>query len=131
MVVTIKRTYHEQITTGVLKVDEKIICMTLELPNRANQRNISCIPEGLYNVTKQSATQSRPYNFFRIQLVQGRDGILIHKITYVRDLRGCIGVGKIIVELNNGRTKMMTGSGEALTELYKMLPEQFTIKIYS
>ena len=131
MTVTIERTYNTKQTTGIFTVDEKIICLTMELPWMKNERMISCVPEGLYNVIKQSATKYRPYNFFRFTHVPGRDGILIHKITYVKDLKGCIGVGKELRDLNKDGTMDMIRSGEALAELYSLLPDNFTVRIIS
>jgi len=129
MTATIKRTYFGNITLGKWMHEDEVICLTMELPWKENTRMISCVPEGIYQVIKQSATKMRPYNFFRLPQVPGRDGILIHKITYVKDLKGCIGVGKELRDLNRDGLKDMLRSGEALTQLYELLPDTFTLKI--
>ena len=125
----IVRTYNKKITTGNWMHDDELICHTLELPWQGNERRISCIPEGFYNVIKQKASNTRPYDFFRITNVQGRSGILIHKITYVKDLLGCIGVGMELKDLNRDGTVDMIRSGEALSKLMSILPDQFTLNI--
>ena len=33
-------------TFGVLRLDGKVFCVTLELPDRGNKVNVSCIPVG-------------------------------------------------------------------------------------
>ena len=131
MKVNIIRTYSDKITTGVLSVEDRFMTHTMELPWNNNNRNISCIPEGMYQVIKQSATKIRPYDYFRFVHVDGRTGILIHRITYVKDLRGCIGVGREWFDINKDGTPDLIKSGQALTEMIKILPDQFTITIKS
>lgn len=129
MNLTLNRDYLAKCTTGVLTGPNDLLLCTLELPWNANQRNISCIPEGIYSVIKQSATQSRPYNFFRLPTVPGRSGILIHKITYVKDLKGCIGIGMKLSDINKDGIPDMIKSTEGLAKLWEVTPEQFTITI--
>lgn len=54
MKVVISRTYEKDSTKGSLYIfdGEKLIyrCKTLELPSNGNQHNVSCIPEGEYEV---------------------------------------------------------------------------------
>jgi len=131
MIFNLKRTYNEKTTTGFLTLESKFSIRTLELPYLSNMRNVSCIPEGVYHVIKQSATQERPYNFFRFWSVPNRSGILIHKITYVKDLKGCIGVGLILLENPENKSVKMLESTTALNKLWLEAEEQFAIKIFS
>jgi len=114
---------------GSFLVNGKEICKTMELPWRENQRSISCIPAGVYDVIKQPPKADRPYPYFRFTSVPGRSGILIHKITYVSGLKGCIGVGKATQDLNGDGIPDIIRSGEALTELINLLPDKFQITI--
>lgn len=114
---------------GSFEVDGKEICKSLELPWKENQRSISCIPAGTYDVIKQPPKADRPYAYFRFVSVPGRSGILIHKITYVTGLKGCIGVGKATADLNHDGLPDIIRSGEALAELINLLPDKFQITI--
>jgi len=123
---------------GSFEIDGKEICKTLELPWKDNARSISCIPLGTYTVTKEkpipandpSGRKERPYWHFRFHNVPWRSGVLIHKITYVTGLRGCIGVGKATQDLNGDGVPDIIRSGEALQELVNLLPDKFQLEIY-
>jgi len=131
MKTTITRIYSTKITTGVFSMESGFMTNTMELPWVNNARNISCIPEGLYEVIKQKATKTRPYDFFRLMFVPNRSGILIHRITYVKDLRGCIGVGREWFDLNKDGIPELIRSGDALREMINRLPDTFTLEIKS
>ena len=57
----IRDTFTEESTIGELFINGERICDTLERPYFNNQRNISCIPEGVYPVRlrlpRESATR--------------------------------------------------------------------------
>lgn len=129
MLLTLFRNYQEKYTIGDLVHHDGLIVKTLELPWRDNERNMSCIPEGQYQVIKQLATKTRPYNFFRLMFVKDRSGILIHKITYVKDLKGCIGVGMSMTDLNRDGIPDMLRSSVALAEIWDYCPDSFTLLI--
>lgn len=107
----------------------ELICKTMELPWKSNKRGISCIPDGTYLVVKQPPKPGRDYPYFRIPDVEGRSGILIHRITYVKDLRGCIGVGGRFVDLNKDGVPDMVDSGKKLQWMIDNLPDQFLLVI--
>ena len=71
------------------------MCDTLELPWKDNQRNISCIPEGVYKVRLRLARESatRDYLHLLVQDVPNRDWILFHRGNSAKDTSGCILVG--------------------------------------
>jgi hypothetical protein len=80
------RRYDPDGTNGALKL---VVCNTIELPWLRNQRNISCIPEGRYELKKR-VTKKRGQHLLVLN-VKGRDGILIHSANDARkELRGCI-----------------------------------------
>jgi hypothetical protein len=122
---------------GSFEIDGKEICKTLELPWKGNQRSISCIPAGTYTVTKEppipandpSGRKERPYWHFRFHNVPGRSGVLIHRITYIRGLQGCIGTGFATKDLNSDGLPDMIDSGKALAELVRILPDRFKLII--
>ena len=80
------RTYNPEGTNGELKL---MVCNTIELPWLQNKRNISCIPEGRYEL-KMRETKKRGQHLLVVN-VKGRDGILIHPANDAKkDLQGCI-----------------------------------------
>ena len=91
----IRDTYTEESTIGELFINGERICDTLERPYFNNQRNISCIPEGVYPVRlrlpRESAT--RDYIHLLVQDVPDRDWILFHRGNYPYQSQGCILVG--------------------------------------
>ena len=80
------RTYGPQGTNGELYYQ---ICKTIELPWLQNQRSISCIPEGRYELKKRF---TKKHNLHLLVVdVTGRDGILVHPANdALSELRGCI-----------------------------------------
>ena len=83
-----------EVTLGVLQLG-KFIFSTLELPYRDNQRNISSIPEGSYDVFLN------PKNTYELKDVPERGGIQIHVGNIVSDIRGCILLGLRFGTLQN------------------------------
>ena len=91
----IRDTFSKESTIGELFINGERICDTLENPWQDNQRNISCIPEGVYPVRlrlpRESAT--RDYIHLLVKDVKDRDYILIHIGNTAKDTSGCILVG--------------------------------------
>lgn len=128
--VTVERVYLPTETLGSMYDQHGIfLCKVMELPWKDNQRSISCIPEGIYKVIKQPPKEDRPYPYFRLPNVPGRSGILIHKISYVSGLKGCLGVGMEFKDLNNDGVPDIIRSGEALQMLIDTLPDEFELEI--
>jgi hypothetical protein len=83
------RAYDPDGTNGELRCGGKTICFTIELPWLGNQRNISCMPEGRYELKKRFVQK------FGLHLllvdVPDRSWILIHPANDVKtQLKGCI-----------------------------------------
>ena len=91
----IRDTFTEESTIGELFINGERICDTLERPYFNNQRNISCIPEGVYPVRlrlpRESAT--RDYIHLLVQDVPDRDWILVHRGNFPYQSQGCLLVG--------------------------------------
>jgi len=92
----IRDTFTEKSTIGKLFINGEEFCDTLELAWRDNQRRISCIPAGEYNVRirKASESGSRNYVHLLIQDVPNRDYVLFHRGNTAKDSRGCVLVGQ-------------------------------------
>jgi len=80
------RTYDPEGTNGELKL---VVCNTIELPWLQNERNVSCIPEGRFELRKRFIKK------FGLHLlvvdVPDRSWILIHPANDAKtQLKGCI-----------------------------------------
>ena len=109
---------------GLTKVFE---CKTMELPWFNNQRKISCIPAGSYQVRKHNSPSLG--KVFKVFDVPDRSEILIHKGNYNSNSLGCILVGKEFVDINDDGTTDITGSGATLELMLMHLPAEFEILI--
>lgn len=115
---------------GTIELDDCTI-YTLELPWRNNERGMSCIPHGLYEVTPhgwEEDTQVKFKQTYHIQDVVGRSAILIHVGNYTKDTDGCVLVGmgfKVDAE-----SVMITNSKVAMNKLRQTLgTSEFKINI--
>lgn len=87
-------------TFGLFAIDG-VHWNSLELPNRNNKSNISCIPEGEY-ICKTRYSPSFRKTLYMLQNVKDRSFILIHGANFAGDKRkgyqshlaGCIALGK-------------------------------------
>lgn len=144
MYAVIKRTYQEKETLGDLTVfddsDKKLgydfpvyTCKTLELPNKNNERQISCIPEGEYETVK--IISSTKGACFLLKNVPGRTAIEIHIGNFASgkkvDTQGCILPGLQYRDMNNDGTMDIIQSTQALDSLLQLLPNKFILKIHS
>lgn len=78
-------------TFGILHFDGVPRLVTLELPWRNNQRNVSRIPLGSYQLAR---VQSQRFgNTFEVKNVPERSAILFHAGNIPADTQGCILVG--------------------------------------
>lgn len=83
------RSYHADGTNGKLIHKQKRVCYTIELPWLQNRSNVSCIPEGRYQVVKRF-TNERGWHLYLPDVSQ-RSWILFHPANdALNDLRGCI-----------------------------------------
>ena len=91
----LRDTFTDESTIGELFLNGERICDTLENSWQDNQRNISCIPEGVYPVRLRLPRESgtRDYLHLLVQEVPNRDWILFHRGNTAKDTSGCILVG--------------------------------------
>lgn len=116
---------NEHGTFGVLSMEGKPLCVTLELPWKQNKPKVSCIPEGIYHCVPHSG--QRFSNVWRLLDVPGRDSILIHAGNTVDDIQGCILVGMSFGEIK-GKPAVLQ-SQDALDMLRRKLPKEFTLQV--
>ena len=87
------RKYYPNGTNGILRLSQDnkhgIICYSIELPWKNNQHQVSCIPEGRYELGKRYSP--RLGHHLQVLNVPGRDFILIHPANdALKELEGCI-----------------------------------------
>ncbi|WP_321404524.1 DUF5675 family protein [Maridesulfovibrio sp.] len=75
-------------TLGIFKADGKAICWMLEEPWQNNKQNVSCIPEGEYEVDYEYSP-SKGRALWTIKDVPHRDYVRIHSGNTVDDTEGC------------------------------------------
>ena len=94
------RAYFEEGTNGALFNSGRFLCHTIELPWNDNKRNISCIPEGVYEVEPRFSKRFKHHLI--LKAVKDRSFILFHPANdALKELQGCIapvtylsGIGK-------------------------------------
>ena len=101
MQLDLTRVYKRGGTNGTLTLNGHFVCFTIELPWKENQTNISCIPEGNYEL--RSRTSTKFGNHLEILDVPDRSYILIHPANdAVKELRGCIAPVNLLTGIGNG-----------------------------
>ena len=132
MKAVLSREYNNLQTLGrmVLFEGSKVILQlyTLELPDLGNQKNISCIQEGEYEVHRIYSPKFG--KCFHLQDVPGRSEILIHKGNYNKDTHGCILVGMDRADINGDGVTDVIESSLAMDKLQNVITEDvFTLII--
>jgi hypothetical protein len=106
---------------------------TLELPNRGNKPNISCIPTGEYDVSLRFSPHFQK-TLYHVKKVPKRTYILFHganfggdtSLGYQTHLQGCITLGKKMGKMQ----RCLFNSGQAISEFMRYLnKESFKITI--
>lgn len=89
MLLWLTRTYFPDGTNGKLLCKGKLLCNTIELPWRNNEKRVSCIPEGKYFIEKRYSSKFQWH--LEVMDVNNRSFILFHPANNaLRDLNGCI-----------------------------------------
>lgn len=135
MKAVLSREYSPTETKGIFLIldGSKVITKvnTIELPDNGNQKNVSCIPEGKYEVHK--ITSPSRGKCFHVQNVPGRSEILIHIGNYAAgthpDTKGCILPGLSYTDVNQDGFIDIAESTLAMQRLLKYLPDKFELHI--
>lgn len=85
------RSYESDRTNGIIELPDGHLIKTLELPNKNNQVNVSCIPEHQYIISRDHTGK---HQYFKVNDVPNRTHIEIHLATKPSHLLGCIGIYK-------------------------------------
>ena len=100
---------HETFGTfGVLRLQKRAFCVTLEPPDKENQQSVSSIPAQQY-ICKRYSSQSYP-NTWQITNVPGRSKVLIHAGNTVDHTEGCILLAQYFGKLKGDRAVLNSGN---------------------
>lgn len=126
--VIIRRIYLPSGTLGQVHVkddcDEYLFsCKSLELPDKGNEKSISCIPEGYYQCEK-TYSPAFDQELYLVKDVPNRSGIRIHPANYTRQLKGCIALGQKHTDLDKDGHYDVTSSVSTVEEFEKILQDQ-------
>ncbi len=89
MILFLTRTYFPEGTNGTLMCEGKLVCHTIELPWKNNEKRVSCIPEGKYFIRKRHSQKFKWH--IEVIDVENRSFILFHPANNaLKELNGCI-----------------------------------------
>ena len=109
----IRDTFTDKSTLGKLYFDGEFYGHTLELPWKDNEKRVSCIPKGVYEVKKRHTEESKyKYEHLHILDVENRELILLHIGNYPKNSKGCILLGN---------TRALNFVGESRKAFYKLM----------
>lgn len=131
----ISRRYRPNETTGkwiVFDQDNKVFeLVSVELPDRGNREDCSCIPEGTYILKKTTRANGDPA--FLVENVPGRSEIMVHILNFAAgkkiQTRGCIGPGMYLTDINWDGFLDAAESTKAMKKLLDVLPDESTLII--
>lgn len=95
-------------------------CITLERGWNQNIPQISCIPEGLYDIELEYSNAFKK-NLWELKDVLGRSEIKIHNLNHWYQSKGCIGVGRSIANLDFDNIPDITSSVSTLRSFHKAM----------
>jgi hypothetical protein len=128
---------NDKQTLGVLSVSNSngFVCKTLELPDKNNASQVSCIPSGVYicKYTKSplfSQKAGHDVYTYEIQNVPNRGGIRIHSANYARQLLGCVALGDSHKDIDSDGQLDVIHSGDTVKKFEEaMNKETFELTI--
>jgi|TARA_B110000908_G_scaffold117875_1_gene138185 hypothetical protein len=82
--------YHPKGTLGVIKFAGETF-YSVERPWLDNEPNVSCVPEGTYDVHWRESPKFG--HTWELKDVENRTYILMHVANFPKDVQGCIGLG--------------------------------------
>lgn len=104
-------------TFGVLKVQKKVFCVTLEPADIENAKNISSIPAQQYMAWRKVSPKYG--ECFEIQNVPGRDHVLFHAGNIAANTEGCIIIAQHYGKL--GKNRAVLNSGETYKKFMSLM----------
>ena len=95
------RTYHPEGTNGKIQYQNRLMMYSIELPWKDNLAQVSCIPEGRYELVKRWSPKFNRH--LQVMNVSQRENILIHPANdATHELKGCIAPVSLITGAGKG-----------------------------
>jgi hypothetical protein len=109
------RTYYPEGTNGKILMQGSLVSYCVELPWKNNHAQVSCIPEGKYELEKRWSPKFLRH--LQVMNVDDRDYILIHPANdALHELKGCIAPVSFLTGPGKG-----SGSRVALKKLTSLV----------
>ena len=103
-------------------------CASLQLGWKNNQRRISHIPEGVYDVVRHQSPKFG--DCFLIKDVKDRDHVLFHTGNFYRDTLGCILVGEYKgTDIDGDGLKDIVNSKQTFNKFKEICGDGFTLQL--
>ncbi len=119
-------------TFGELFDGNERVCVTVERDWKNNEKSVSCIPAGTYQVRRHDSPSkgdcfslSNPNVGVTVRGPSKREHCLIHIANFVHEVIGCIGVGTCFMTSAWG----VANSAKALSMLKEKYPDGFDMEI--
>ena len=95
------RTYYPAGTNGKIQYQDRLMMYSIELPWKENLAQVSCIPEGRYELVKRWSPKFNRH--LKVMNVSQRKNILIHPANDAKyELKGCIAPVSLITGVGKG-----------------------------
>ncbi len=120
---TLGRLYADR--DDMIGVDD-FVCYILERPWIKNQVNVSCIPDGVYEVAPDE--EGKYIGHPEIQDVPGRTEIIIHPANEVHEIIGCLAPGSSFAISSSGEPTVIS-SRVAYEKVLEKLGTTFNLTI--
>jgi hypothetical protein len=114
-----REVFTDKSIIGSLYLNSHKLCDTLELPYKNNNKDVSAIPCGLYDICVRSGADSTKYKYVHLQVLEvpNRSFILFHIGNTAKDTKGCILTGM------SRKDDMILNSKKAHTLLMQVILE--------
>jgi len=99
----------------------------VEPPWKGNERNVSCIPEGRYEVVRHDSPKFG--DVYLVKDVPGRSNILFHAGNYRKDTKGCILPGHALMDMNKDGQWDVSQSRQTLEQLKQIAGSGFELVV--
>lgn len=106
--------FEDQSTGGSKMIFE---CKTLELGWKNNERRISCVPSGFYNLEFEYSPKF-DRNLWELKGVPNRSEAKIHVANFFRQIEGCIAVGDMHINIDDDGFPDVRNSKNTLGRLH-------------
>lgn len=115
---------HNQ-TTGVMTVVDHngwpvFVCPCIERGDRDNQRNVSNVPPGIYELVFEWSPRFQT-NLYELKGVPNRSECKIHASNFWKQLNGCIAPGAYLKDLDGDKYMDVAASRRALNDFHRVM----------